>query len=198
MLSQIFLTKQLFYGAAAAAVIGLGAGAWLRTPADPVRDPDPYAHVAINLPQTDPYANYGLTSSGWLASQAPALPASQAAWNGDAGFDATGALRELLPPERPAKVQPATYRTEAAQPEPDAAPTQVAARRDFTDERRWPSRRGDVLAWSETRTDEGPDVDQGPPEAGPDGFDRYGAAPEDDRPDPGAWDAPDPGPDDPS
>ena len=42
--------RQAFIGAAAAALLGLGLGAWLKPPLVEAADPDPYENVVISLP----------------------------------------------------------------------------------------------------------------------------------------------------
>ncbi len=77
------LTREMFCGAAVATLVGLGLGAWA-TPPLAAKEPDPYAHLAIN-PPLEPAVVYGpTTAASWPAAQATAVPVSQTAWEPEA------------------------------------------------------------------------------------------------------------------
>ena len=76
------LTREMFCGAAVAALVGLGLGAWA-TPPLAAKEADPYAHLAIN-PPLEPAVVYGpATTASWPAAQTIAAPV-QTAWDPDA------------------------------------------------------------------------------------------------------------------
>ena len=142
------LTKELFYGAAGAVVIGLGLGTWLQPPLNARADPDPYAHVAINLP----------------AEPAPTPVASPVSWTPQtaAADTQTGAWSPAAPDPRP-RLQPAA----------DAHPPRGVLERDSsgpdwdsqdaTPEQTWADR---GPRWAPPGADDGDDdvqPDDGPP-----------------------------------
>lgn len=143
------LTKELFYGAAAAAVVGLGAGAYLKPPAEAKPKDDPYAGVTINLPADPTVAQAGLSSASWMASQAPAVPVTPAAWQ---SAETSSAYRAQAQPARPTPAVLTRREGEDA-----AEPRQIA---DDRGDRRpnWPSVRGDVVD-----QDDGPAFAEPPP-----------------------------------
>ena len=124
------LTRQLFIGAAGAAAIGVGMGAWLQPPITAKADPDPYAHLTINLPP-EPEVNY-LSAPAWTPAPIPAAATAPADQAPPARLQ-TAALREL-------PAQPAWVDNDPRPDQDDAPPPR---------ERRWPSTHGDVLALDE-------------------------------------------------
>jgi len=128
----------MFLGAAAAAVLGLGLGAWLTPPPTGAADPDPYENVVVTPPAEALGASYGPIGAGWTpveVSAAPDSPDSRIELADPGGRAAEPVAWSQPWDAPPAEADQAALRRldEALPPPADGRPS-------------WPSARGDILA----------------------------------------------------